>query len=558
MANVCERCKRSMSSHNDHASCPQCRMAAGECHLDIKNLCNICGGWTSQQWGKLRRSLVYARATASQRGRQHWTAAFPRLEAWILSRPVSASSSGPASEISSQAGGDDFDDNLLVSTPSPLVQQVLVVQAQNGVNMGSGTATTAPSTATTAPSKAPLPLIAGPSTMEPIVPVGAQLGAQDTPSVIQGARPAISTEQTMQSTQRYGTLPYVSGPLYTAPLPYAAMPAMSARPTLPMGHYGQGNQFPLMPNPNWMMTEREQMLQQQLLQERQQFEAWRASQALHLFIGLPSKVGDDVDINVERSASTKRARPENQTTDETKRARSASTSRRSSSPKRDYPRGTCTATRPSQASPKWAEHTLTPAQDLEAFKADMTSMLSDMLQASLSKFASQFNPSSGCQGDSVLAQTVASEPTVDVASNYDDTPQGPGNQSEGEIIDSEGDPVDAGLPILDNLKMSEEEKGDYDAFSLASVSVHVPVSKRPWRAQEDSKVSKPQPQDVSNARQARPQAVAKAQSVKSTQSDQRSVQLRSVQDQPVSQVQFPVLVSQGQGQRQGLGRPVVV
>ena len=28
-----------------------------------------------------------------------------------------------------------------------------------------------------------------------------------------------------------------------------------------------------------MMTEREQMLQQQLLQERQQFEAWRASQA---------------------------------------------------------------------------------------------------------------------------------------------------------------------------------------------------------------------------------------------------------------------------------------
>ena len=278
------------------------------------------------------------------------------------------------------------------------------------------------------------------------------------------------------------------------------------------------------------------MLQQQFyLQERQQFEAWRASQAQPLpqppisSSGLPSKVGGDVDINVERSASTTRARPEKQTTDETKRARSASTSRRSPSPKRDYPRGTCTATRPSQASPKRAEHTLTPAQDLEAFKADMTSMLSDMLQASLSKFASQFNPSSGGQGDSAPAQTVASEPTVDVASNYDDTPQGPGDQSEGEIIDSEGDPADAGLPILDNLKMSEEEQRDYDAFSLVSVSV--PVSKRPWRAQEDSKVSKPQPQDVSNAR---PQAVAKAQSVKSSQSDQRSVQLRSVQDQPVS------------------------
>ena len=266
------------------------------------------------------------------------------------------------------------------------------------------------------------------------------MGAQDTPSVIQGARPAISTEQTMQST--HGTLPYISGPLYTAPLLstaplpyaaytapllYAAMPAMSARPSVPMGYYGQGNQFPFMPN--WMMTEREQMLQQQLLQERQQFEAaLRASQAQPQpqppisSLGLQSKVGDDVDFNVKRSASTKRARTEDQTTDETKRARSASTSRRSPSPKRDYPRGTCTATRPSQASPKRAEHTLSPAQDLEAFKADMTSMLSDMLQASLSKFASQFNPSSGGQGDSVPAQTVASEPTVDVASNFDDTP----------------------------------------------------------------------------------------------------------------------------------------
>ena len=213
-----------------------------------------------------------ARARASQRGRQHWSAAFPRLEAWILSRPVSASSSGPTSEISSQAGEDDFTDNLLVSTPDQQVQQVLVVQAQNGVNMASGTATTVPSSATTAPSTAPLPLVAGSSTMESIIPIGAQLGAQDTPSVNQGARPAISTEQTMQSTRRYGTLPYVSGPPYTAPLPYAAMPAMSARPTVPVGYYCQGNQFTFMPNPNWM-TEREHMLQQQLLQERQQFEA---------------------------------------------------------------------------------------------------------------------------------------------------------------------------------------------------------------------------------------------------------------------------------------------
>ena len=172
---------------------------------------------------------------------------FPRLEAWILSKPVSTS----ASDISSQAGEGDFEDDTLVSTPEQQVVQVLVVQAQNGANMVSGTATTAPSTATTAPSMAPLQ-VAGPSTMEPIVE---QLG-QDTPSVIQGARPDVRTEQTAQSTQRYGTLPYIPGPQYTAPLPqytaplpqytaptaplpyaapYATMPAMSARPAGPMG-----------------------------------------------------------------------------------------------------------------------------------------------------------------------------------------------------------------------------------------------------------------------------------------------------------------------------------
>ena len=92
---------------------------------------------------------------------------------------------------------------------------------------------------------------------------------------------------------------------------------------------------------------------------------------------------------------------------------------------------------------------------------------------------------------------------------------------------------------------------------LASVSVPA-SSKRPWRAQGDSKVLQSQAQDVSVVRQARPQVVAKAQSVKSVQSNQRSVQLCSVQDQPVSQANFPILVPQGQGQRQGLGRPVVV
>ena len=145
MSNVCGRCRRPMSSHDDHASCPQCQIAAGECHVDVDNPCSICGEWTSKQWKKLRRSLVDARARASQRGRQHWTSAFPRLEAWIISKPApSATSLGPASEISSVVSGDDFSDRLLVSTSSLLSQQDLVVQAQNGVSMASCTATTAP------------------------------------------------------------------------------------------------------------------------------------------------------------------------------------------------------------------------------------------------------------------------------------------------------------------------------------------------------------------------------------------------------------------------------
>ena len=72
---------------------------------------------------------------------------------------------------------------------------------------------------------------------------------------------------------------------------------------------------------------------------------------------------------------------------------------------------------------------------------------------------------------------------------------GPEDQSEGEIVDSEEDPTDAGIPRLDSLKMTEEEERDFDNFSLASVT----VPKRSWRAEEDSNVSKPQPQNISGS-----------------------------------------------------------
>ena len=43
--------------------------------------------------------------------------------------------------------------------------------------------------------------------------------------------------------------------------------------------------------------------------------------------------------------------------------------------------------------------------------------------------------------------------------------RGPRDQSEGEVTDGEADPVDSGLPTLEQLKMSKEEQQDYDAFS---------------------------------------------------------------------------------------------
>ena len=247
-----------MSLHDDHASCPQCRMAAGEYYLDIGIPCNICGGWTSM--GETQEVLG-GRQSEGQPARE---------TALVCSLPSTRSVDFVRTSIGLKlrayfrnlfpGGEDDFEDNLLVSMPSPLVQQILVVQAQNGVNMASGTATTAPSTVTTASSTAPLPLVAGPCTMESLIPIDAQLGGQDMPSVNQGARPAISTEQTVHvysEIRHPAVLPYTAPLPSTAPLPYAAMPAMLARSSFPMGYYGQGNRFPLMPNPN-RMSVREQ------------------------------------------------------------------------------------------------------------------------------------------------------------------------------------------------------------------------------------------------------------------------------------------------------------
>ena len=249
-----------------------------------------------------------------------------------------------------------------------------------------------------------------------------------------------------------------------------------------------------------------------------------------------------------RSASVKRARPQEQQATTTKRARSSAlTSRRSLSPRRDHPRGTSTVARPSQASPEQAENRPVHAQDLEIFKADMTSMLADMLKSSLSDFASQLKPSSGGQGDAVSTQNVASD--------IEKEPSVHDNRSERGYSASDEDPiVTPGDPKLENPMMTEEEEKDFETFVLASPM----VSKREssWRASKENTKFYSQAQvhhqNDSFTSQARPlvsQALARDQ-VEQAQGQAQPLLDRaqaSVQDQPVSQAQFPVLLAQGQG-----------
>ena len=115
MAKVCERCKRSMSSHDARSVGWQ---LVNVTWIFSTPVISVKDGHPNSGESSVR-SLIDARARANQRGRQHWSAAFHRLEAWILSRPVSAPSSGPASEISSLAGGDVSDDNLLSVCQAP-------------------------------------------------------------------------------------------------------------------------------------------------------------------------------------------------------------------------------------------------------------------------------------------------------------------------------------------------------------------------------------------------------------------------------------------------------
>ena len=268
---------------DDHGLCPQCRIAAGVCNVDVANPCLTCLRQNTRTWPRLRKSLVYARVRAVQRGKQHWSSAFPHLEAWLTFRPASSAASEPGSEVSSML--ESRDDGF--SMTGPLVED-LVVQGNNGVSskMADAHESLRPGAATPLLGAATQPT---PSTIQPIV---MQWSVQDTPSVsgpplisIPSAAPTAGPliNMSMAATQPAATRPTATQ--LAAPTATPLLSTMSVRPDQ-MGYftgtpnfYPQSNQFPYMANPSWEASQREQFLQNQLLQERQQFEAWKARPA---------------------------------------------------------------------------------------------------------------------------------------------------------------------------------------------------------------------------------------------------------------------------------------
>ena len=101
-------------------------------------------------------------------------------------------------------------------------------------------------------------------------------------SIPSAAGPLIN--MSIAATQPTATGLAASQPVATHLTATPPLSTMSIRPDQ-MGYFTgtpsfyQSNQFPYMANPSWEDSQSEQILQNQLLQERQQFEAWKARQA---------------------------------------------------------------------------------------------------------------------------------------------------------------------------------------------------------------------------------------------------------------------------------------
>ena len=149
-----------------------------------------------------------------------------------------------------------------------------------------------------------------------------------------------------------------------------------------------------------------------------------------------------------------------------KRANSATiTSQRSLSPRRDYPRGsrksstiTKTSTKPAGTvtKPASVEDRPVQAQVLTNFKTDMTSLIKDMIQSSLSSLASQFNANSGSKGGTSQDQAPRISRDPDLESGRDQADQmDPPVEEEGLFSEDEDRDLHRGDPNLPQLLLTE-------------------------------------------------------------------------------------------------------
>ena len=222
------------------------------------------------------------------------------------------------------------------------------------------------------------------------------------------------------------------------------------------------------------------------MQEFRQFQAWKlsmskASQAqAQPFVDLtepqeqaeaPGKVVEIFD-KPSRSTSVKRRRSQvqsDQTHTKVKRARSATiastvTCQRSLSLRRDYPRGTSTITKPRESNTVIKTSTTTKpvsgrpvqAQYLADFKTDMTSLIQNMIQSSLSSLTSQFKFSGG-KGVASRDQDLESEQNQD---------QEDPRVEDGGFTSEEEDPdLYHGDPKLSQFLITEEDQREFDSFN---------------------------------------------------------------------------------------------
>ena len=213
-----------------------------------------------------------------------------------------AASSEPGSEISSFVdSADDLSEKLVVGTTGPWTADLVVHDSIGVTTNMAGTAL--PSTATALLLiGAALPLT--PSTIQSIV---VPLRVQDTPSVDGSSGTSMPLISMPPVTHAAGPLinmpqaamqPATMQPeaMQLAAMPLSATPSiMLVRPNQ-MGYLTgassafniQSTQFPYMSNPSWEVSQREKMLQNQLLQERQQYKDWKARHAQYLDAGYPS------------------------------------------------------------------------------------------------------------------------------------------------------------------------------------------------------------------------------------------------------------------------------